>query len=550
MCIRYTTYTVGAAAEEGLTVTVDPAPGTYEELPTTFTLTFGGELDGKTLASVSKNILTQTCRIVDPNGNALRLAGTFNADGKSVSVTIPASTGEFNPQLNGDYVLELQEGGVYYNWEDNTKEKCEKREWTFTLENSSIVDPADQDVVYDLNVIKTVPGSPVDITMKTFETVQVIFDKGGLQAKEGAKMSITGPSYSYTVPLQYIMADGSNTWFKGLFPNEPEYNGEYLLHIDEGVVGDAIWMANNEKGHSNAEVNLTIVGGKDISELTKDLSFTPTLDLDQGGKVSALDKITFTFPEKVYYDESTELKVGRMLDLQATVASPFGIATLSRISDTEVELILDPVPDARASYQIKLPEAIFWNEAAEEGTEGAKYNPAMSLSWLLVPETFVTVNVVSHTPASDEYVGSFNGTEDIVIDTDNNEVVASMILTVTGYELDNDAAMPVTILNDVVSTEKTESGAICWSAKGEPVVLKEGYFYTVDYKLYDETGSQVASGSFDFYGSGTDGIAGIEAENGAAQVIYNLQGVRINRTASELPAGIYIINGKKLVVKK
>lgn len=545
------TYTLGSMPQEGLTVTIDPAPGTYEELPSSFTLTFDGELDGKTLAFVSKNTLVQTCRIVDPNGKALRLTGAFETGSKSVTVNLPASPGEFNPQLNGDYVLELQAGGVYYNWEDGTKEKCEKREYTYTQQSESIIDPADQDVVYDITVIKTVPSTPVDISMKTFETLQIIFDKGGLQAKEDATVSITGPSYSYTVPLQYIMTGTDATYFKGLFPNDPEYNGEYILHIDQGVVGDAIWMANNEKGHANAEVNYTIVveGGKDISEMTKDLSFTPVISPAQGGKVSVLDKITFTFPEKVYYNESTTIQVGKVVDLQSGSSTPFATATLSRISDTEVELVLDQIPTSKASYQIKLAEEIFWNEAAEQNAEGAKYNPAMSLSWMLVPESSVTVNVVSHTPATDAYVGAFNGTEDIVIDTDNNDAVASMRLTVTGYELENDMTMPETILNDVESTAKTASGAICWGAGAESILLKQGFYYKVDYKLYNTAGNEIAYGSFDFYGSGTDGVEGIEAENAGAEVIYNLQGVRVNRTAAELPAGIYIINGKKLVVK-
>ena len=44
----------------------------------------------------------------------------------------------------------------------------------------------------------------------------------------------------------------------------------------------------------------------------------------------------------------------------------------------------------------------------------------------------------------------------------------------------------------------------------------------------------------------TSGIDGIDAENGEA-VIYNMQGIRIN--GDNLPAGMYIVNGKKKVVK-
>lgn len=43
------------------------------------------------------------------------------------------------------------------------------------------------------------------------------------------------------------------------------------------------------------------------------------------------------------------------------------------------------------------------------------------------------------------------------------------------------------------------------------------------------------------------GVEGIFSENGET-VIYNLQGVRVN--AEKLPAGIYIVNGKKMIVNK
>lgn len=46
--------------------------------------------------------------------------------------------------------------------------------------------------------------------------------------------------------------------------------------------------------------------------------------------------------------------------------------------------------------------------------------------------------------------------------------------------------------------------------------------------------------------STTSGIEGIETES-AEQVIYNLQGIRVNK--SNLPSGVYIINGQKTLVK-
>ena len=41
----------------------------------------------------------------------------------------------------------------------------------------------------------------------------------------------------------------------------------------------------------------------------------------------------------------------------------------------------------------------------------------------------------------------------------------------------------------------------------------------------------------------------IQTVDAAAQTIYNLQGVRINAKFENLPAGVYIVNGKKVLKK-
>lgn len=47
---------------------------------------------------------------------------------------------------------------------------------------------------------------------------------------------------------------------------------------------------------------------------------------------------------------------------------------------------------------------------------------------------------------------------------------------------------------------------------------------------------------------GIEGVEGAEAAEGASEGIYNLFGVRINSDVKDLPAGIYIIGGKKVAV--
>ncbi len=41
-----------------------------------------------------------------------------------------------------------------------------------------------------------------------------------------------------------------------------------------------------------------------------------------------------------------------------------------------------------------------------------------------------------------------------------------------------------------------------------------------------------------------------QIQNSEEDVIFNLQGFRINAPASSLPAGIYIINGNKIMISR
>ena len=53
-----------------------------------------------------------------------------------------------------------------------------------------------------------------------------------------------------------------------------------------------------------------------------------------------------------------------------------------------------------------------------------------------------------------------------------------------------------------------------------------------------------------FTGEGTTAISEINADaEGGATVIYNLHGVKMHDDLQYLPAGIYIVNGKKVIVK-
>lgn len=111
-----------------------------------------------------------------------------------------------------------------------------------------------------------------------------------------------------------------------------------------------------------------------------------------------------------------------------------------------------------------------------------------------------------------------------------------------------------------VFTEGTYRAYAQTRANNEWYVLAEDWTLTVDSEVWEtETPETDNFGSYGWAWSpeiivGESGIQGIIADNSTKAHIYNLQGIIIKHNASEkdlhsLPAGIYIMNGKKVVVK-
>ncbi len=81
------------------------------------------------------------------------------------------------------------------------------------------------------------------------------------------------------------------------------------------------------------------------------------------------------------------------------------------------------------------------------------------------------------------------------------------------------------------------------------MVFDSEHYYEVNFVLYDENGENIAEGLFEF--DGADGFVGIEGVfvDGNLE-IHTIDGLRVNGAIDQLPAGLYIIDGKKVVIRK
>lgn len=92
--------------------------------------------------------------------------------------------------------------------------------------------------------------------------------------------------------------------------------------------------------------------------------------------------------------------------------------------------------------------------------------------------------------------------------------------------------------------------------QGTEVLITTDEDYNVTVKANDEVVEPQADGSVIVavnaatditLHNASEGVGSIVADDNAEKVVYNLQGIRVN--SDKLPAGIYIVNGKKVVVR-
>lgn len=509
-------YTVGVDDPYAVKYTLSPAPGEYEELPAEFTITVDGP------QSISKNILAANpIMVVAPNGTKTQVPGTYTAGSNVITCKVPASC---DRTQSGEYSVSIRANSINLMWPDGTKTTSVDTPFTYTVGGQGGGQDEPQPVAYDIEIKGFQPKlDPLDLEMKTLETLQIVFNMPNLaiDPEANAMVTISGPDYKQTAQLRPNMPTVGN--FKALF-QDPKYNGEYTLTIPQGVLGDAEWIENHEFGHANAAVDykFTVVGGKEYVGGGVTSTFNPIVTPGTGSRVQSLSRVSLEFESTPYFKEGASVNVTYKADLQGGAAQ-YGKATVEQGAENELILVFNPAPKNQGQYLLTLPAGTFWNEEHENDAEAGQINGALDLDWYYVPAASAKID--SHVPATDAKVGAFEaGKPGIVINTNNNDEVAELKVTITGYEMGNDSARPVTIVNNATSTEKNAEGAICW-IPAETIVLDENFYYEVDAIIYNADGVKLDDTIFEFYGDFYSGVGCITIDTAAEY--YNLQGVRV-----------------------
>ncbi len=530
--VVYEFQVIHGLSSEDATVTISPLPGTFDMLPNEFVLTIDGPV------SIEKNITGgNPLLITSPKGTTQQVSGTIS--GKTVTCKVP---GTFALDEPGDYKVTFREGSITYIWEDDSKSTSKGAEYVYNVIGNEEEGPEEpKEVAYDITMNKTIPNlRPLDLEMYGIETLQIYFDRGGLQIASGADafVTISGPNYYGSAVLVPNMNMPAATVFKAIF-NDPKYDGTYTLTIPRGIIGDETWIKDRSMGHANAEVvyEFTVTGGEDPSTITRDLTFNPRVTPSSGSKVADLSKISLQFNSEPYWDPEAEIQVNYRADLSESGSdSKFGKASIAKGEGNSLVLSIVPTPRSNGQYSLILPEGVIWNEDHENDEDGGALNCEMVFSWYLSGET-VGLEITGHVPATDAHIGCFPvDKECIVIMTNKKDEVGSADFELIEYKLNDESAAPVTLFNET-SSDINSDGYICWiNRTGNDIELSADCYYEVVYTLKDASGNRLDDGSFEFYGDMSTGISGVISDSGAR--IYNLSGVEVKGGA--LPAGLYI----------
>lgn len=413
-----------------------------------------------------------------------------------------------------------------------------------TFETSTNVNP----VVIKWNIVGEVAytAKPISVKPKAgeldlreiqFECFLINVEKDILPV-EGAKInfkSVDG-TYNQSFDLQFNFGTQLVAWVPSA--TAPKYNGEYILTIPQGCMGDSNFRSNPEIGIANPllEYNYTIVGGRNNDNVEYDLN--PVSVTPEPGNVGTLKEIVFTFADDVLFKDGATLEVAAAWGSRYSCTAP-----IQRVDSKTVKIVLSPAPYESADYAMYVAEGTFYDAAHEADSNEGRANDYLSYVWTMGS----LINVNSTNPEDESQLDGLDEGFSVALVTDDSLLAKSVTLQL--IQTDNLTTDEKVILNNVPMTRSNRTWT--WTNTGNKIPFYVNNTYTFNYVMYGSDNNIVYRGSFYVDGTADSnvGVSSIVGEQNEEAPIFNMQGIRINADAKELPAGLYIIGDKKIVIK-
>lgn len=498
--------------------TITPAQGEVTEL-STIKLAFEGDWTMSDINSSSGITLTH-------NG----------ADVK-ISKTSSYSEGSFTFKLSepatapGEYVLTIASYSIsLYKPDESSIDIESDLSFTWTIPGDYVIldftatsDPADKQVVDALEAIEY-----------TFTGLDAVELEPGNPVVTANGETLLASDYS-------AFCNGNKVVLSFEFPIE---NGPVTVTFPEGSV-KGTKGTDNATNPTDIEFSYTVAPAV-VYDLTLAIS-TPKLGTDGEINISEKSMTNVFFSSDVAgldVVEGTEAnvtvkEVNGDFERSGRLAKGFGLDS----KKSYFQVNFGSEPSYNGDYVITVAKGSFGDAAWVDNNEFGRSNDVIELPFKIVGGKDHETNTLEATVTPDPSATYKSFAEFATIKlTFDTEVTASE--EAAGTIVDNGGDFNFT--QTKAFTKDGDAFAVTFEAPSNPAALTS-YTFSVPAGVFkDANGAGNKEISVVYTVSDTDGVDMILDEENAAPV-YNLQGVRVN--ANELPAGIYIRNGKKFVVK-
>lgn len=435
-------------------------------------------------------------------GEVTPQADAVDFTAQAATVTKGASDNEYHivfetePSVKGQYTINVPAGAFSLDEED-----CLEASATFTYVPTWVLTPE-------------AGGAPVE----SLEEILISFPsattvaRGNMDDDEVAFRAIDNSWAPISLTVTEVAGAEVPTYAIKCTP-APTQIKTYSLLIPEGFF--------KVDGEDSQEINVNYTLANNVADVNYE--FTPTGKLLKGEYMNF--GINFDYVHTVTVADATKIAV----EVNGTALTT---ATYQAMTESNMFIVLIPDGNALADGTLKLTLA-----------EGAlnvsgKPSPAISNEWQLVAPKVYTLTV---TPA--ETVEEVAALAKITIKIENAD--EATIVNASGVSLRSSDYSSYPFTNGVITAVEGAEVPTFEVAFPEPTKITS-YVLTINYGTFLIDGVQDNERTVVTYSqiSGIDSIAGDENDN---VEIYNLQGIKLNAKYNELPAGLYIINGKKTV---
>lgn len=494
-------------------------------------------------------------------------------EGKSISLTDGTQTVKFNPETETRFLVRAAKSSepIYSLTVNGAKQTDNYGSYSLTLANGDSVEIVTKFPEVDYTVKVEVPEGMTDLLQDvtwydeanyTNVTMEGDF-LAGVPVRAGKTININFNYSKYNITGMYVNGNSTNpsSSYRALI------TGDLTLKVEATpfstftvpVTVDNAQRLSAYKGYSNYDPQVTLTDGTNYVEYTESAygSYNLTLIPTQGNKIVSVMKYnaangaegtevgggTLYLAKGDSIVVTTDVKTlnGRMLvwfseealanveNVQFNAGSEWGsyttVATITpKAGAQEIKYCTDDAPFFfrinLSNYNWELYTAMGSDEPSQNYSRVYSYYTAKPLDIFRVFGNTQPKGNVAFTIADGVAATDFNVTLDGVTAVDD------LTATATPY------------IGSQVVINKTTDADIAVTVDGKAIATNAG---VATFTVTGEHKVEIAKG-------GTNTIDSIADDHNGNNAIYNLQGVRVT-TADQLPAGIYIINGKKVAVK-